>query len=118
LTAAVPIRPERGNGFPVSAVEALGAGESALESGQLARASSGQRRREALAVIADRARARGDLPNRPESGTVADLIFGTIWYRVLATRQPFDARLVEDLVALLAEPASSPGRRQRPAKSR
>lgn len=76
-----------------------------------------ERRREALAVITDRARGRGDLPQRPEPGTVADIIFGTIWYRVLATRQPFDARLVEDLITVLAEPTSSP-RRQRRATSR
>jgi AcrR family transcriptional regulator len=63
-----------------------------------------ERRREALAVITDRARGRGDLPIRPGPGTVADIIFGTIWYRVLATRQPFDARLVDDLITVLAEP--------------
>jgi AcrR family transcriptional regulator len=62
-----------------------------------------ERRREALAVITDRARERGDLPTRPDPGTVADIVFGTIWYRVLATRQPFDSRLVDDLVGVLAE---------------
>ena len=57
---------------------------------------------EALAVITDRARERGDLPARPAPGTVADIVFGTIWYRTLATRQPLDADLVDDLVGLLA----------------
>ena len=61
-----------------------------------------ERRREALAVIVDRARARGDLPPRPGAGTVADIVFGTIWYRVLATRHPLDAALADDLVDLLA----------------
>jgi AcrR family transcriptional regulator len=67
-----------------------------------------ERRRDALSVITDRARQRGDLPGRPDPGTVADIVFGTIWYRILATRQPLDARLTDDLVALLApEPPSA-----------
>jgi AcrR family transcriptional regulator len=65
-----------------------------------------QRRREALAVITARARDRGDLPERPAPGTVADIVFGTIWYRVLATHQAFDKRLVEDLIAVLVPPVA------------
>jgi Tetracyclin repressor-like, C-terminal domain len=61
-----------------------------------------ERRRDALTVITDRARERGDLPPRPDPATVADIVFGTIWYRVTATRQPLDHHLVEDLVATLA----------------
>ena len=49
----------------------------------------------------DRARQRGDIPGRPDPGTVADIVFGTIWYRILATGQPFDDQLIEDLVAML-----------------
>jgi AcrR family transcriptional regulator len=63
------------------------------------------RRRDALAVITDRARRRGDLPAAPDPSLVADIVFGMIWYRVLASRpgqQPFDASLADDLVALLA----------------
>jgi AcrR family transcriptional regulator len=62
-----------------------------------------QRRRDALAVILDRARARGDLPPHPSPGTVADMIFGVIWYRILAAAQPFDhlSQLVDDLVETL-----------------
>lgn len=60
-----------------------------------------ERRREALAVITGRALERGDLPGRPAAGTVADIVFGTIWYRVLATRRPFDDQLAEDLLAVL-----------------
>ena len=66
------------------------------------RAAFLERRRDALAVIIDRARERGDLPDRPAAGIVADIVFGTIWYRTLATRQPLDADLVTDLVDLLA----------------
>lgn len=60
-----------------------------------------ERRRDALAAITHRARARGDLPQRPAPATVADIVFGTIWYRVLATQAPLDQELVEDLVAVL-----------------
>ncbi len=58
-----------------------------------------QRRRDALAVIVDR-----DLPARPAKTVVLDLVFGTIWYRVLATRGRLDKALVEDLVAVLTSP--------------
>lgn len=67
------------------------------------RAAFLERRREALAVITDRACERGDLPARPDPGIVADIVFGTIWYRMLATRQPLDARLADELVGLLAQ---------------
>ena len=61
-----------------------------------------ERRREALAVITDRARQRGDLPDEPSPGVVADIVFGTIWYRVMATRRPFDDALIDELVGVLA----------------
>jgi AcrR family transcriptional regulator len=60
-----------------------------------------ERRRSALAVITDRARKRGDLPERPSPGTVADIVFGTIWYRVLATHAALDSELIQDLLAVL-----------------
>ncbi len=62
-----------------------------------------ERRRSALGVITDRARKRGDLPERPSPGNVADLVFGTIWYRVLATQAMLDAELIEDLIAVLCD---------------
>jgi hypothetical protein len=61
-----------------------------------------ERRRAALVVITDRARQRGDLPARPDAHTVADIVFGTIWYRVLATREPLDSQLADDLITTLA----------------
>jgi AcrR family transcriptional regulator len=61
-----------------------------------------QRRRDALLVIVDRARHRGDLPGHPADNVIADIVFGTIWYRVMATRRQLDTRLVDDLVATLA----------------
>lgn len=60
-----------------------------------------QRRRDALAVIVDRARARGDLPPHPAPEVVLDLVYGTIWYRVLATRRRLGKALVDDLVRVL-----------------
>jgi AcrR family transcriptional regulator len=75
------------------------------EFGTRFRAAFLERRREALAVITDRARERGDLPGRPDPATVADIVFGTIWYRILATMRPLDAVLEEDLLDLLAPAA-------------
>lgn len=72
------------------------------EFGERFRCAFLERRREALALITTRAHERGDLPERPLPGTVADIVFGVIWYRVLATRQTLDARLVEDLMGILA----------------
>lgn len=65
-----------------------------------------QRRRDALAVIVDRARQRGDLPRQPADDVIADIVFGTIWYRVIATRHLLDTELVDDLVATLTRSAS------------
>jgi AcrR family transcriptional regulator len=78
------------------------------EFGDRFRVSFLERRRDAVAVITGRARGRGDLPARPDEATVADIVFGTIWYRVLATRRPLDAGLVDDLIAVLA-PDDGPG---------
>jgi AcrR family transcriptional regulator len=61
-----------------------------------------ERRRAALGVLLDRATARGELPPGLRSGTVADLVFGVIWYRVLAIREPAaDDTLVNELVSVL-----------------
>jgi AcrR family transcriptional regulator len=59
------------------------------------------RRRDALGEIVSRARERGDLPLDISPGTVADIVFGVIWYRVLATRQPPGAELADELVTAL-----------------
>jgi len=70
-----------------------------------------QRRRDALAVITGRAQARGDLPPGLTPGTVADIVFGVIWYRVLATRELPDTKLASELVTALAGPHSQPRKR-------
>lgn len=65
------------------------------------RAAFLERRREALAVITGRARDRGDLPDCPDPAVVADIVFGTIWYRILATARPLDGALADDLIRVL-----------------
>jgi AcrR family transcriptional regulator len=60
-----------------------------------------QSRRDALGLLVDRANARGDLPATPSPDTVADLVFGVIWYRLLATERPLDEHLADELVAVL-----------------
>jgi AcrR family transcriptional regulator len=65
-----------------------------------------ERRRAALAALVERARRRGDLPATLTAGFAADVAFGVLWYRLLAVPQPFDRRLTNHLVALLA--ASDP----------
>jgi AcrR family transcriptional regulator len=77
------------------------------EFGQRFRASFLQRRRDALAVILDRAQARGDLPLRLARGTVADVVFGVIWYRLLASREPLGGGLASEIAGTLAAPDGS-----------
>ena len=60
------------------------------------------RRRDALVEIVERARERGELPAGVLPGTVIDVVFGTLWYRLLATREPIELGLADELVALLA----------------
>jgi hypothetical protein len=54
------------------------------------------RRRDALHVVPDRAAERGDLPDRPGVTTVLDIVFGTLRYRVLATREADSAETLVD----------------------
>jgi AcrR family transcriptional regulator len=78
------------------------------EFGERFRAGFLERRREALGIILDRAVDRGELPADVSPGTVADVVFGTIWYRLMATRQPLDHRLIDELVTILATPELAP----------
>ncbi|MBE1502329.1 AcrR family transcriptional regulator [Amycolatopsis lexingtonensis] len=65
------------------------------------------RRREALGTIVDRAAERGELPAGVAPGTVIDVVFGALWYRLLATREPIGRGLAEELVTLLAAHGAS-----------
>jgi AcrR family transcriptional regulator len=71
------------------------------EFGERFRASFLQPRREALGTILDRARSRGELPPGLSPGSITDILFGTIWYRLLATRRPLDDQLAEELTSAL-----------------
>ena len=62
------------------------------------------RRRDALAVILDRAQVRGELPPHLPSATITNIVFGVIWYRLLATNQQLDDQLAGELVITLAGP--------------
>ncbi|GII58241.1 TetR family transcriptional regulator [Planotetraspora thailandica] len=66
-------------------------------------------RRNALGTVLERARERGELPPGLSPGTITDIVFGTLWYRLLATHEPLDDRLVEELVAMLTGSAKSSG---------
>jgi AcrR family transcriptional regulator len=66
-----------------------------------------ERRRRALHTIVDRAHARGELPAGVPPDTVVDVVFGTLWYRVLAIPAPLDDVLADELVRILAP--ASPG---------
>jgi AcrR family transcriptional regulator len=74
------------------------------EFGHRFRTSFLQRRRDALAVVVERAEARGDLPLTLTRDTVADVVFGVIWYRLLASREPFSDRLAGEIAGALSAP--------------
>jgi hypothetical protein len=68
------------------------------------RASFLLRRRDALAMVLDRADARGQLPERLTASTAADIVFGVIWYRMLTSADPVDFALIDELVSVLTKP--------------
>jgi AcrR family transcriptional regulator len=61
-----------------------------------------QRRRNALGLILDRAMARGELTTGVSVHTATDVVFGILWYRLLAIPSPLDDALAEEIVRLLA----------------
>ncbi|WP_404795374.1 TetR/AcrR family transcriptional regulator [Streptomyces tendae] len=70
--------------------------------GERFRANFLQRRRAAVATLVERAAQRGDLPPVVTADLAADVIYGVIWYRLLAVPGQFDDRLADDLAALLS----------------
>lgn len=60
------------------------------------------RRRDALRSVVTRAARRGDLPPRPAPDIVLDVVFGVLWYRVLATGESVGDTLATDLLGMLA----------------
>jgi hypothetical protein len=55
------------------------------------------RRRDALRGLLD----RSELPPGLSVETVADIVFGVIWYRLLATDRPLDEELADELTTIL-----------------
>jgi AcrR family transcriptional regulator len=60
-----------------------------------------QRRRQALQIVLHRGAERGELPAGVSVETLTDVVFGTLWYRVLAIPAPLDDQLADELVLLL-----------------
>jgi AcrR family transcriptional regulator len=60
-----------------------------------------RQRRAALGVLVERARDRGELPDGVPPELVVDVVFGTLWYRILAAHRPVDQDLIDQLVTLL-----------------
>lgn len=80
------------------------------EFGERFRSEFLRRRRDALAVIVDRARERGDLPDNPPPNLIPDIVFGVIWYRVLAAHRPLYDGLPGELTATLTGQPVTAGR--------
>jgi AcrR family transcriptional regulator len=58
-------------------------------------------RRDELAQILDRARARGQIPKLERPETVVDQAFGLLWYRMIFAHEPLDEQAADDLAAAL-----------------
>jgi len=69
------------------------------------------RRRDALRTVLNRAADRDELPGHLRVETMLDIVFGVIWYRMLATREPLDDTLIGELTAVLTDSAATKGRR-------
>jgi hypothetical protein len=54
-------------------------------------------RRDALRQILERGIADGQLERRVKPALVVDLVFGTMWYRVLSRHASTDSRLAREL---------------------
>ncbi|PWJ46854.1 transcriptional regulator, TetR family [Quadrisphaera granulorum] len=67
-----------------------------------------QRRRAALAEVLRRAHERGDAPHVAPDELVTDLVFGAIWYRLLATDRPLSETDVSALCDLLGAAPAAP----------
>jgi AcrR family transcriptional regulator len=71
------------------------------------------RRRAALTAVLRAARDRGELPAEPTIATLLDLVFGSLWYRLIFGTGPLDqawADATSGAVALLADHArGTPG---------
>lgn len=58
-------------------------------------------RRDEMAGILDRARARGQLAGADRTAIVVDQAFGFLWYRLIFAHEPLDERAADELAAAL-----------------
>lgn len=72
-----------------------------------------ERRRAALFQIISRAESRGDLPPEVGGELVGDIVFGVIWYRMLATQRFLSSVEAQGLADLLSSNEESPPAHQR-----
>jgi AcrR family transcriptional regulator len=67
------------------------------------------RRREELRALLEMGRTRGELPADTDLGTLVDLVYGFLWYRLLVGHAPLDHRSAHDLTnAVLAVASPKP----------
>jgi AcrR family transcriptional regulator len=59
-------------------------------------------RRDELARILDRTRARGQVPASERPAIAVDQAFGLLWYRMIFAHQPLDEHAADELAAVLA----------------
>lgn len=58
-------------------------------------------RRDELAAILGRARARGQIPIAERPATVVDQAFGLLWYRMIFAHEPLDEHAADELATAL-----------------
>jgi len=63
-----------------------------------------QKRRDALHILFSRAGERGDMPEHLDSDLCLDLVFGLIWYRVLAAEPVLTGHDIVTIQQLLSSP--------------
>lgn len=66
------------------------------------------RRREALRLLLERGRSRGELAADVDLDLLVDLAFGTIWYRLLAQHASLSRRFADQLTNALLALCSGP----------
>ena len=70
-------------------------------------------RRDALRAIIEHGVETGQLSAAIDPALVVDMVFGTMWYRLLSHHVPVDDRLADDLVAAVGALLAPPPRRGR-----
>jgi len=70
-------------------------------------------RRDALRAIIEHGVETGQLRASVDPALVVDMVFGTMWYRLLSHHAPVDDRLADDLVAAVGALLAPPSRRGR-----